>query len=310
MKKVLVAGATGGIGYALVQQLTKQNIEVVAFARGADKLRTMFGHNKSVTCVSGDVLNVQNLLDACEDIDTIIHAVSFPYQKWNETHIPCLVNMLEAAKRSQSKFILVDNIYAYGKQPQAVDEVVMKFPHTKKGKLRLKMESLVKESGIPYLIAHVPDVFGPNAKNTILHGTLQAAVQNKAAYFVGRMDVTREFAYTNDVAEIIYALALNPASFNQHWNIPGCLKISGQELSLLLQQLLGYRPKIRVATSKHVAFLALFSSFMREQKEMMYLTETPVILNATKLEKALGTIPFTDRTQSLRETIEWIKKST
>lgn len=309
MKKVLVAGATGGIGYALVQQLTKQNIEVVAFARGADKLQSMFGHNKLVTCVSGDVLNVQDLLDACVGIDTMIHAVSFPYQQWNETHIPCLVNMLEAAKISGSKFIFADNIYAYGKQPQAVVEDIIKMAHTKKGKLRLQMETLVQESGIPYLIAHVPDVFGPNAKNTILYGTLQGAVQNKAAYFVGRTNVTREFAYTNDVAESIVTLALNPTSFNQHWNIPGCLKVSGQELAILLQQLVGYRPKIRVATSKHVAFLALFSSFMREQKEMMYLTETPVILNSEKLEKALGTIPLTDRMESLRVTMDWIKKN-
>jgi len=309
MKKVLVAGATGGIGYALVQQLTKENIEVVAFARGEDKLQALFGHNKLVTCVSGDILNLQDLLDACVDIDSMIHAVGFPYGQWNETHIPCLFNMLEAAKISGSKFIFADNIYAYGKQHQAVIEDITKMPHTKKGKLRLQMETLVKESGIPYLIAHVPDVFGPNAKNTILYGTLQGAVQNKAGYFVGRMDVTREFAYMKDVAESIVALALNPTSFNQNWNIPGCLKISGQELKLLLQQLVGKRPKIRVATSKHIAFLALFSSFMREQKEMMYLTETPVILNATKLEKALGTLPLTDRMESLRVTMDWIKKN-
>lgn len=307
MKKVLVAGATGGIGYALVQQLTKQNVEVVAFARGADKLRALFQQNELVTCVAGDVMNVQELLHACVGIDTMIHAVSFPYGQWNETHIPCLVNMLEVAQKNQSKFILVDNIYAYGQQSQAVEEDIAKSPHTKKGKLRLQMETLVKQSAIPYLIAHVPDVFGPNAINTILYGTLRAAVQNKAAYFVGRMDVTREFAYTIDVAESIVALAVNPSSYNQHWNIPGCLKISGQELTLLLQPLLGYRPKIRMATPMLIGFLAIFSSFMREQKEMMYLTETPVILNATKLEKALGNIPFTDRTQSLIETLNWIR---
>ncbi|WP_232698644.1 SDR family NAD(P)-dependent oxidoreductase [Brevibacillus daliensis] len=309
MKKVLIAGATGGVGYALVQELTERNIEVVAFARTADKLKKLFQHNKNVTCIAGDVLNREDILKASKAVDTIFHAVSFPYQEWEEKHIPCLTNLLEAAKSNQSKLVLIDNIYAYGKQSQAVKENVVKHPHTKKGKKRLQMEGIVKDSNVPYIIVHLPDLFGPNAINTILYGTLQAAVQNKSAYFVGRLDVVREFAYTKDVAKSVVALASNPEAFNQNWNVPGCLKISGQELVILLQKMLGYRKKVRVATPKLIAFLGLFSPFMREQKEMMYLTETPILLNTEKLEKTLGIIPLSNSTQSLEQTLNWIKSN-
>lgn len=307
MKRVLIAGATGGIGHALVRAFVSRNIEVIAFARNAEKLNRMFQHDERVTCVAGDVLNLEELLRASIDIDAIVHAVSFPYPIWEETHIPCITNMLEAAKRNNCKCIIADNIYAYGRQSSPAKEDASKQPHTKKGKLRLHMETLVKESGVPYLIAHVPDVYGPHAVNTILYGTLQAAIKQKAGYFVGRMDVQREYAYTKDVAESIVALTLIPSSYQQNWNIPGNLIITGNELTLWLEKQLGYSPKIRSATPRMIAFLALFSRFMREQKEMMYLTETPVHLHSAKLEKALGVISHTDFTESLIETMNWVK---
>ncbi|WP_431030406.1 NAD-dependent epimerase/dehydratase family protein [Lysinibacillus sp. LZ02] len=309
MKKVFIAGATGGIGSALVAELTAKQIEVIAFARTEATLKERFRGNALVTCIAGDVLNDQDVLKAAQGADTIMHAVSFPYEQWEAKHIPCLENLLKVAKQINSRFVMLDNIYAYGKAMSPVKEDVEKRPHTKKGKKRLEMERLIKNSGVPYVIAHIPDVFGPYAVNTVLYSTLQAVVQNKKAYFVGRMDKTREFAYTPDIAKAVVALALKEESYNQHWNIPGCLKITGDALQSFLHEQFNYRKKLKPATTRMIAFLGLFSPFMREQKEMMYLTETPVIVDGEKLQKMLGHLPLTDTRQSLTETIHWIETS-
>ena len=307
MKKVLVAGATGGIGSALVTELTARKIEVIAFAKTEETLKARFGDNPLVTCIAGDVLNDKEVFKAAKGIDTIMHAVSFPYEQWEATHMICLKHLLTTAKQTNSLFIMLDNIYAYGKASSPVKEDSIKHPHTKKGKLRLEMEQLIKNSGVTYLIAHIPDVFGPYAKNTILYSTLQAVLQNKNAYFVGQMDITREFAYTPDIARNVIALALNQDCYNQNWNIPGGLKITGHELHRYLKEHLQYSKKLKPATTRMISFLALFSSFMREQKEMMYLTETPVIVDGGKLQKVLHHLPLTDAIKSLNETIDWMK---
>ena len=307
MKKVFVAGATGGIGSTLVTELTARQIQVIAFARTEQTLHARFDGNPLVTCIAGDVLNDKEVFEAAKGADTIVHAVSFPYEQWETKHIPCLENLLKTAKQINSRFIMLDNIYAYGKVSSPVREDSIKHPHTKKGKMRLEMEQLIKNSGVTYLIAHIPDVFGPYAKNTILYSTLQAVVQNKNAYFVGPMDVTREFAYTPDIAKIVVTLALNKESYNQNWNIPGGLKITGHELQRYLQKNFDYSKKLKSAMRRMITFLGLFSAFMREQKEMMYLTETPVILDGSKLQKMIHHIPLTDGMESLNETIDWIK---
>ena len=42
MKKALVLGASGGMGYSLVKELSSRGIKVVAFARTKEKLERLF----------------------------------------------------------------------------------------------------------------------------------------------------------------------------------------------------------------------------------------------------------------------------
>lgn len=57
MKKALVAGASGGMGYAIVCELVSSGVDVVAFARGKEKLDCLYKNLSKVTIFSGDVFN-------------------------------------------------------------------------------------------------------------------------------------------------------------------------------------------------------------------------------------------------------------
>lgn len=57
MKKVLVLGACGGMGYALVCEFVSRDIQVIAFSRGKEKLASLVQHKENVTIIAGDVLN-------------------------------------------------------------------------------------------------------------------------------------------------------------------------------------------------------------------------------------------------------------
>ncbi|WP_029326605.1 SDR family NAD(P)-dependent oxidoreductase [Bacillus sp. m3-13] len=54
MKKAMVIGASGGMGYALVMELVSRGVEVVAFARGKERLEELFGREENVTILAGD----------------------------------------------------------------------------------------------------------------------------------------------------------------------------------------------------------------------------------------------------------------
>ena len=309
MSKVFIAGATGGIGSAIVFELIKQNFEVIAFARNKNRLNEMFGGHTLVTCIAGDVLDEEQLLQAAQDADLIIHAVNFPYQDWNKTHIQCLQNLLAAAKQQDARFIMIDNIYAYSKSEVPLTEYSEKSPPSKKGELRLHMEQLIKASGLPYMILHIPDVYGPRAAGTHIGVTLDGVVKKKVAYYVGPMHVKREFAYTGDVAQFVVELSKRPDCYMQNWNLPGGLHITGQQLEDYIKHHTGYEKSFKPVTSLMLFFVGLFDPFMREMREMFYLCEEPLFIDGSKLKKELGELKFTNIEQSLLETYAWMKST-
>ena len=308
MKKALVMGASGGIGCAIVSELAARGIQVVAFARGKEKLQALFESYSNVSIFPGDVFNEEHVRKASVGIDVMFHAISFPYQEWEEKHIQCIHSIINVAQTQQAKIALVDNIYAYGRQSSIVTEEVIKEPHTKKGKIRLAMENKLKASSVPSLIVHMPDLYGPNAENTILNETLKSVISNKKANFVGHMQVAREFLYTVDGAKAIVELALRSDTYNQNWNVPAVHPITGEQLLEIIRDITGYKKKVRTVSNAMIGILAIFSPFMKEMKEMMYLTEEPVILSGAKYESVIGTLPQTSYQEGLQQTLLWLKK--
>lgn len=308
MKKVLVLGASGGIGYALVNELVNRGIEVVAFARGKERLEKLYGHEKKVAIFQGDALVERDVTEASQGVDVIFHAVSFPYQEWEQTHPICVDIMIRAAKSVKAKIALVDNVYAYGRQLELVTEDTEKVPHTKKGKLRLEMETTLKNSNVPTLIVHMPDVYGPNCGNTILHETLKNVIQNKTANFVGPMKAAREYLYTLDAAKAMIELASREDTYNKNWNIPASSPITGEELLELFRKEFGYTKSFRSISKSMIRFMGIFQPFMKEMVEMMYLTEEPVVLSGNKYEAIVGALPSTTYQEGLRNTLMWMEK--
>ncbi|MCM3764500.1 SDR family NAD(P)-dependent oxidoreductase [Neobacillus niacini] len=309
MKKALVLGASGGIGYALVRELAGRGLEVVAFSRGKEKLHALYHEESKVTIFPGDALVEKDVVEASEGVDVIFHAVSFPYPEWEEKHPLCIEIVIRAAKKHQAKVALVDNIYAYGRQSHVeANEETKKEPHTKKGKIRLAMENRLKGSGVPSLIVHLPDVYGPNAENTILHETLKNVVQHKTANFVGGLKIAREFIFTFDAAKAMVELASREDTYNQNWNIPSAHPITGEKIIEILRKEAGYTKSIRTVSKTMIRFMGIFQPFMRELVEMMYLTENPVILSGKKYEAKIGPVPRTPYSKGIQKTLHWMQQ--
>ncbi|AIC93517.1 MULTISPECIES: NAD-dependent epimerase/dehydratase family protein [Shouchella] len=306
MKQVTVLGATGGVGYALTKELLSRGIEVVAFARTKSKLTALFGEEKKVKLISGNVLNETDLIEAIRGSDAVYHAVNFPYQQWEKKQMVFLNRLIALAENINISLILCDNIYAYGDKDSYVAETSKKEPSTKKGNIRLEMEQRLLESTIPTLIVHLPDLYGPNAVNTLLHETLRNAVIGKKANYIGCPTVEREFLYTLDAAKAIVELSLRSRVYNQVWNVSGVL-IRGKDLFQLIRRETRTTKEFRVVKKRMIQFLGIFSPQMRELVEMMYLTERPVYLNGEKLAKELDSWLPTSFKIGLRETIDGLR---
>lgn len=310
MKKALVLGASGGMGYSIVQELSERGIEVIAFARTKGKLDKLFGNHANVTTFAGDIFQAQDILEAAKGVDVIFQSANIPYREWEDKLELFMSNILLAAKEHSTKLAIVDNIYAYGRSDGGkVSEDFPKKPHTKKGRIRLKLEKLIKESEVDALIAHFPDFYGPNAENTILHYTLEGIVKGKKAGFVGSQNIKREYIYTPDGAKAIVNLAIDERAYGQNWNIPGYDSISGIELVKIIRELTGYEKGVFTISKNMIRCLGVFDKNMREVVEMFYLNEQPVVLDGSKYEQIIGEVPQTSYREGLKQTIDYMRGS-
>lgn len=301
MKKVLVLGASGNMGSAIVQECCERGFWVKAFARNKERLEQLFKENSHVEVLQGDVFNLTDLHNAAEDVDLIVHAVNIPYQEWGK--LPILMeNVIQTVKKRKAKFAYVDNIYAYGRSVgKMMTEDMPKNPHTKKGKIRLQLQNMIKESGIEYIIAYFPDFYGPYAKNTTLNTTTDAVKNNKKAVFLGNPKLAREYIYLPDGAKAFVNLVLHEKAYGQEWNIPSYGAITGDEIIEIIREITRYDKKITIVTKRMVQMLGLFNPFMREFAEMFYLVDEPVVLSGEKYEREIGPLPRTSYYDGLKE---------
>lgn len=313
MKKALVLGATGGIGQPLVEELVGRGISVVAFARSKDTLHKLYDEYPQVETWTGDAFQAEDVMAASRGVDTIFHCVSIPYPEWTNKLEQIAHNILEAAKSNGCKVVIIDNIYAYGRRQAArITEKHPKNPHTYKGKLRLKVEQMILDSnkqGNPSLHIHLPDFYGPTGANTMLNVTLQAIASNRFGGFIGDQSIAREYIYLPDAARAIVEIASRDTSYGQNWNVPGAGVISGKEIIRIGNEFTKKTARIMTITKGMIGLLKLFSSFMKELHEMMYLTEEPLILSGEKYEREIGPLPKTPYHQGIGETIRSMQTS-
>ncbi|EJR00366.1 NAD(P)H-binding protein [Bacillus cereus] len=309
MKKALVLGASGSMGYAIVNELCGRGIHVVAFARNKERLGALFSGNKHVEVVAGDVFVKEDIMNAAKDVDIIFHVINIPYSDWEKQQEKLLINILEVSKHYGIKLGIVDNIYAYGRQGEGlVKEEAKKRPHTKKGKIRLQLEEMAKQANVRMFIAHFPDFYGPNAESTLVHHTLKGILANKMSSFVGDKKIAREYIFTPDGAKAMVELALHDEAYGQNWNIPGYGVITGEEMIQHIRELTGYTKRVITVKRGMIQFIGLFDKQMKEFMEMLYLTEKPVVLSGEKYERYIGDIPKTSYYNGLKEMIISMQK--
>ncbi len=308
MKKALVLGASGGMGYSIVRELSYRGMEVIAFARNRSKLDRLFKDLPNVQIRTGDLSVSEDIQMAAKGVDVIFQASNIPYAEWEGNLGRLMENIVSAARSQSAKLAIVENIYAYGRSSgNKVKETFPKNPYTKKGRIRLEIEDFIKKSEVDAVIAHFPDFYGPNAENSILHYTLSSMVKNKNALYVGNQQTPREFIFTPDGAKAIVNLAFNEESYGQNWNIPGHSVITGEELIKEIREITTCKKRVYTVSKSMIRLLGLFDRNMREAVEMYYLNEEPVVLDGEKYETTIGPLPRTPYKEGLRQTIRFMR---
>jgi nucleoside-diphosphate-sugar epimerase len=217
---------------------------------------------------------------------------------------------LEAAQSmGVARIALPSSVYPYGiPRTPRVAEDHPRFPESRKGAFRREQEDLVldahKKGKIAGLVLRLPDFYGPHADIGYAALVFQAAVAGKTANWIGPVSPKHEFIFVPDVGPVLAELLSRDDCFGEAWNYGGPGEIAAVDFITRVYRALGRQPKYRSIGRTMLKLAGLFDATMREIPEMMYLQETPVILDDTKLARKLGGLRKTSYDEGIRLTIE------
>ena len=311
--KAAIFGAAGAIGPQIAAELNRRAIPFRVVGRHRARLEAAFSGLQHAEVFEADLSDLRSASAAARGIDTIFYSLGLPYPS-HHLHPGLMRTTLEAATAMQvRRLALVSSVYAYGvPRTSRVAETHPRQPETRKGQFRKEQEDLVldahKQGKIAGLIVRLPDFYGPGADNSLANPIFRAALDGKTANWVGPVNSLHEFVYVPDTGPVIVDLAECADCYGEAWNYGGPGAINSLDFITRVYRAVGRAPKYRTVGRGLLKTMGWFKPLMKELVEMLYLEETPVILDDGKLQGKLAAVRKTSYDEGIRKTLEWMRK--
>jgi nucleoside-diphosphate-sugar epimerase len=256
--------------------------------------------------VAADASDAASLSALAQGVNTIVNCAMPPYDRWPEEFPPIGTAVLRAAQTSGADVVTLSNIYGYGRFSGPLAENAPLAPHTVKGRVRAGMWDLAQRSPVRVTEVRASDYLGHGAVTYFSLFALPGALAGEVARFPGDVDAPHSWSFTKDVARTLVAASMSDASWGRAWHVPS-RTASIRELATRVAALVGApAPKLERLPRSELQALAAADSMMREVAEMVYLFETPCVLDSGETERLLG-VSAAPLEEALRDTVHNVK---
>lgn len=310
--KLAIFGAAGAIGNAVAPELVRRGIPFRAVGRTRQTLEDAFGGLAGAEIVSADLSDPSQAERAAQGVDTVLYAVGVPYTDF-ERHPALMRTTLEAAARAGvARLLLVTGVYSYGvPRTSRVAETHPRDPQTHKGQCRKQQEDLVTEAHgrgqLHTMVVRLPDFYGPHTGRSLAGRIFRSALDGKTANWVGPAGTPHEFIFVPDAGPVLAELLGREDCYGEAWNLGGVGTIAGIDFMTRVYRTAGRELEYRSVGRTMLKMAGLVNPLLKELVEMLYLQETPVVLDDSKLAAKLGALKKTSYNDGIRRTIDWMR---
>ena len=324
---MLITGASGFIGYHLIEEALKNNLEVYAAVRKSSNIRHLKEFDIKYTYP--DFSNIDAIKKEIKNnkYDYIIHASGVTkarsQQEYDIINADYTHNLASAAFESDAqvkKFVLISSLAAIGPLNSlngVLSEDTMPNPVTAYGKSKLLGEEKLKAfSSLNYTILRPTGVYGPRDRDIFI---FFKQVAKGIEPYIGNMEQKFSFLYVKDLAKVtLRALLISEENhaLNKTYNLSDGNFYDRYQLAAFIKETLGSKSiKIHLPV-KFVKIIAYLS------EKYFALNKKASTLNLEKLEELmavnwycdialakaeLGFNPVYDLKAGVAETIKWYK---
>lgn len=306
--RYVVTGGSGFIGSHIVEELVKQNQDVVVidnlYNTTKDKIKSSL---KKIRFVEGDIRDLELLKKEFKGADYVLHLAALisvtesvrKPEEYHEVNVGGTRNVLEAARINNVKRVVLSSSCAvYGstkKVPQ--DESLKPMPMSPYAENKLEGEKLCKEyyqkHGLKTICLRYFNVFGPRQDPKspyagVIPIFVQKLLDNEQPTIFGDGEQTRDYVFVKNIVAANLLACKAEKGFGEIFNIGTEKETSVNTILKLLNKHLGKNAKPVYAPAR--------------EGEM-----ARACADCTKAKKALGYKVIYSFEEGLAQTISWLK---
>jgi nucleoside-diphosphate-sugar epimerase len=311
--KVAIFGAAGVVGRSAASVLIERGHSVRVVGRSRAKLEQVYGSASNVEILPADLASAADLVRAATGADAVLYSLGLEYTKKAFAAYPGMMKVaVDALVKARVRRLLhISNVYPYGRpRARPVREDHPLEPSSVKGRFRKEQEDVVRAahaSGqLQTIVLRPPDFYGPGALSLTTQ-LFEAAAKGQTANLLGPVDTPHQFVFVPDLGTMVAELLGREDVWGEVYNVPSAGEITLRAFAEKVFAAAGRPAKLRIAGPTMVRIMGLFSGLMRELVEMSYLLSDPVILDGSKLDRALGGAPKTPYDEGIRRTLDSLR---
>ena len=207
MKKVLVTGATGFIGFELARQRSEVGLRPRLLVRRPHRAPLLASLDAEL--VQGDLLSPASLARAVRGVDTVFHLAaraSFEsYARLKPTIVDGSASLMRAAADAGvSSFVFASSLLVHGSTETPIDAATPPAPELDYGRAKVEAETrlaaIAADAGIALAGVRLPHVYGA-------HSVLFQQVRKGLAIFPGPMTNRCGHLHVEDAARALREVA-------------------------------------------------------------------------------------------------------
>ncbi len=321
---ILVTGATGFLGSALVSELIRQNQAVRVLARDEQKARALLGETVSV--IRGDILDVEQVKQAVDGAAIIYHLVgrlyhpSTPAELYHLTHVEGTRVLLDACKgqRQLQRIVHCSTTGVHGvtgKTPAAEDAPFAPTNPYEATKLEGELLALkaYREDGLPVSVVRPGLVYGPGDLHLL--GFFSSIKKGWPCIVDGGKALIHPI-YIDDLTAAFLLCAERPEAIGRSYNIAGERRVTFRELATAIAHTLGKelpRGDIPLWLANLASDIFAVIPGMRGERAPLTRSRVQFLTNSrvydiSRAKAELGFAPRVGLEEGLKRTAEWYHK--
>jgi nucleoside-diphosphate-sugar epimerase len=305
---ITILGASGNIGQVCVPFFANQGYQVRAVGRSLPKFKQEGVENLAV-----DYDDLEALTKSCEGTKAFICLIGLEYKAsiWEKDWPPLVHNLIEVAKKTNSKLIFFDNVYAYGLVEGKMLETSSLNAQTKKGLVRQKLDEMILEAvqkgEIKAVTAKSADFYGPKITTSVIGERFVKLIKEKNQVEIfGNPQKIHNYTYILDIPPALQKLIESDFVGNIH--LPTATALTGYQIKDILEKITGKQLALAPLRQSTVFWLRLFIPILKELYDMMYQSENDYDFDSSKILKLFPDLKVTTYEDGFRELLASFSK--